>query len=86
MNEKSCITILNKEELTITGINKINSLDTTHFDIETTVGNLKVTGLSLEMNQLDSVNKTLLIKGDIESVSYKNLNNVKEGIIKKIFK
>ena len=84
--EKGSIILTNKEELNITGVNKINSLDTNHFDLDTSLGNLKIQGINLEMNQLDSVNKTILIKGDIETISYKNETKVKENFIKKLFK
>ena len=86
MNEKSSVTLTNKEELKITGVNKINSLDSKHFNLDTVLGNLKVSGQNLEMNQLDSVNKILLIKGEIDSISYKNENKNKDNVIKKLFK
>ena len=86
MNEKGSIVLTNKDELKITGVNKINSLDPKHFNLDTTLGTLIVLGLNLEMNQLDSVNKTILIKGEIESISYKSENKVKENFIKKLFK
>ena len=66
--------------------NKINSLDSKHFNLDTVLGNLKVSGQNLEMNQLDSVNKILLIKGEIDSISYKNENKNKDNVIKKLFK
>ena len=84
--DKGSIVLTNKEELKITGVNKINSLDTKHFDLDTTLGNLKITGVNLEMNQLDSINKVILIKGEVESISYKSENKVKENFIKKLFK
>ena len=62
MMEKGSIVLTNKEDLKITGVNKINSLDPKHFDLDTSLGNLKIQGVNLEMNQLDSVNKTILIK------------------------
>lgn len=86
MNDKGSIVLTNKEDLKVTGVNKINSLDPKHFDLDTTLGNLKIQGTNLEMNQLDSVNKTILIKGDIEGISYKSEGKVKENFIKKLFK
>ena len=86
MMEKGSIVLTNKEDLKITGVNKINSLDPKHFDLDTSLGNLKIQGVNLEMNQLDSVNKTILIKGEIETITYKNENKVKENFIKKLFK
>ena len=86
MMEKGSIVLTNKEDLKITGVNKINSLDPKHFDLDTSLGNLKIQGVNLEMNQLDSVNKTILIKGEIETITDKNENKVKENFIKKLFK
>ncbi len=86
MMDKGSIVLTNKEELKVTGVNKINSLDAKHFDLDTTLGNLKIFGINLEMNQLDSINKIILIKGEIEGISYKSENKVKENFIKKLFK
>ena len=86
MSEKGSVVLTNKEELKITGVNKINSLDPKHFDLDTSLGNLKVFGINLEMSQLDSVNKIITIKGEIEGITYKNQDKVKENFIKKLFK
>ena len=86
MNEKSSVTLLNKSFLTVTGVNKIISLDPKHFQIDTAIGILKVFGSELEMQELDSVNKKLNIKGDILEISYKAVVTEKENFIKKIFK
>ena len=42
MIEKGSIVLTNKEELKVTGVNKINSLDTKHFDLDTSLGNLEL--------------------------------------------
>lgn len=84
--EKGSVVLTNKEEIKITGVNKINSLDSKHFDLDTSLGNLKILGINLEMNNLDSVNKTILIKGEIDTVTYKQQNKVKENFIKKLIK
>ena len=86
MNEKSSISLTNKEQIKVTGVNKINSLDSKHFELDTTLGKLRVTGLNLEMIELDSLNKTILIKGEIESISYKSESKNKDPFLKKLFK
>lgn len=86
MNEKGSILLTNKTDLKITGINKIISLDPKHFSLDTTLGVLKVMGNNLEMVELDSVNKIILIKGEIDSVSYNEIKEIKENFIKKLFK
>ena len=86
MNEKSILTLMNKTFLTITGVNKIISLDSNHFSLDTTLGTLKIIGNNLEMQELDSNNKTLNIKGEIENISYKEEKVVKNNFVKKLFK
>jgi sporulation protein YabP len=86
MNEKSILTLMNRTFLTITGVNKIISLDSTHFSLDTTLGTLKIIGNNLEMQELDSNNKTLNIKGEIENISYKEEKVVKNNFVKKLFK
>ena len=84
--KKAIYFLTNKEEIKITGVNKINSLDSKHFNLDTTLGKLIVTGETLEMMELDSLNKIILIKGDIESISYKSENKNKDSFLRKLFK
>lgn len=86
MNEKGSILLTNKTDLKVTGVNKIISLDPKHFDLDTTLGILKIGGNGLEMIELDSANKFILIKGEIENISYKEIKEIKENFIKKLFK
>ena len=86
MIEKSNVFLTDKEELKITGVNKINSLDKTHFNLDTTLGNLRIYGNNLEMVELDSTNKTLQIKGEIETITYMTILKNKENFIKKLLK
>ena len=86
MNEKSIVTLMNKTFLTITGMNKIISLDSNHFTLDTTLGMLKIIGNNLEMQELDSTNKTLNIKGEIDIISYKQEKVSKDNFVKKLFK
>ena len=86
MNEKSTITLINKTFLTVTGVNKLLSLDDKHFSIDTTLGVLKILGSELEMQELDSNNKIINIKGEIENISYKYEKVSKDNFVKKLFK
>lgn len=86
MNEKSTLTLMNKSFLTITGVNKIISLDSKQFTLDTTLGILKIFGNDLEMQELDSTNKTLNIKGEIDNISYKQEKVSKDNFVKKLFK
>ena len=84
--EKGSILLTNKEELKVTGVNKINSLDNKHFDLDTSLGDLKIMGSNLEMHQLDSANKVIIIKGTIETITYKTPTKNKENFFKKLVK
>lgn len=86
MNDKSTVTLVNKTSLVITGVNKIISLDDKHFNIDTLIGIVKVTGYNLEMEELDSANKKINIKGEIDQISYKTTKEKTDTLIKKIFK
>jgi sporulation protein YabP len=86
INEKNTVFLSNKEDLKITGINKIISLDSTHFTLETNLGTLRILGQNLEMIFIDSNTKIINIKGIIEEISYKKIIVPKESLIKKILK
>lgn len=86
MNDKSTVTLVNKTSLVITGVNKIISLDDKHFNIDTLIGIVKITGYNLEMEELDSANKKINIKGEIDQISYKTTKEKADTLIKKIFK
>ena len=86
INEKNTVFLSNKEDLKITGVNKIISLDTSHFILETTIGQLRIYGVNLEMIFIDSATKTLNIKGLIEEITYKKIPVKTENFITKLLK
>ena len=86
MSEKTNVIITNKTEIKATSVIKINSLDNKHFNLETSLGKLNITGENLEMVELDQSNKTITIKGEITGVFYKEENKKKETFVKKLFK
>lgn len=66
------ITITNRQEIKITGVNKIESLNDKEFIVQTVNGNVTVCGENLEMKHLDLEKKILEIIGIINSLSYDN--------------
>ena len=79
----------NRNKLTITGINKIDSLNNEEFVIDTVLGNLRVKGSDLTMQQLDIEKGQIWIEGKIDLIEYMDKTekkNEKEGFFKKIFK
>ena len=83
------INLLNRYKLSITGINKINSLNNEEFIIDTIQGNLLIRGSDLTMQQLDIDKGQIWIEGKIDTIEYldkEEKKREKEGFFKKIFK
>ncbi|MBQ2892351.1 MAG: sporulation protein YabP [Bacilli bacterium] len=83
------INLLNRYKLSITGINKINSLNNEEFIIDTIQGNLLIRGSDLTMQQLDIDKGQIWIEGKIDTIEYldkEEKKKEKEGFFKKIFK
>lgn len=88
-NEKKHNVILkNKEELEITGVNKLVGLNSEEFMLDTVCGGLCVRGSLLEMVSLDSDNGIIHIKGNVNSIEYQSKGpKVKEkSFLAKVFR
>lgn len=88
-NEKKHNVILkNKEELEITGVNKLVGLNNEEFLLDTICGSLCVKGSSLEMVSLDSDNGIIHIKGNVFSIEYQSKTpKIKEkSFLAKVFR
>lgn len=83
------IVLKNRNNLKITGVKKLYSLDENLFVIETNLGKMKITGTDLEMQQLDIAEGILLINGTIDSIEYTENVKIKKNdssFIAKLFK
>lgn len=83
------ISIIDRNGINISGVNKIESFDNLDFLLETVMGYLSIKGEGLEMVKLDTIEGKVVIKGKINSLLY--LENVKkkkseENIINRLFK
>lgn len=79
----------NRKNLSITGISKIDSLNSEEFLIQTTNGLLFVKGENLVMQQLDIDKGNIWIEGKINSLEYINEpkdKKQKTGFVGKLFK
>lgn len=88
-NLKQDLHLLSRKELTVTGVKSIDSFDSEEFLIETNLGYLHVKGSNLTLDKMDNENNELLIKGQINSLSYVSAQKGKEGkgnILKRLFK
>ncbi len=80
------IFLQNRESIKITGVKKMHSLDVNLFDVDTSLGRLKVEGKDMEMLSLDIEKGILLIKGYINKIYYMDVLKEKESFLGKIFK
>ena len=77
------INILERKNILVTGVKKIDSFDDTEFLMETVMGYLALKGENLELLKLDTMQGNVSIKGLLKSFSYldDNLKKEKESII-----
>ena len=82
------ISITDRKNISIIGINNIEAFDSDEFIINTNFGKILLKGEELEILKLDVQNGNVSIKGKINSLAYvdSNLSSNKEGVLKKIFK
>lgn len=82
------ITITERQNIKITGVNKIDSFDNEEFLVETTAGLLGIKGVDLEIIKLDTYEGTIIIKGIINALSYLDDKNIKKenGMLARLFK
>ncbi len=79
----------NRNELKITNVKKINTLNNLTFDIDTGYGKVKIEGKDLDMLSLDNDKEILLLKGKIDKIEFldkSNSNKKETSFIAKIFK
>ena len=82
------ISIIERQNVSINVITKIDSFDSEEFLLETTVGPLEIKGRDLEIVKLDTYEGTIVIKGIVDSFNYLENSGVKKesGILSRLFK
>ena len=82
------IALNERKNITISGVKKIESLNSEEFVINTNLGILSVKGSNLEMQHLDIEKGILWISGNIDSMIYLNSEKKKEkgNFFGKVFK
>ena len=87
-NYNHSINILERKNILITGVKKIESFDDTEFLIDTVMGYLALKGEGLELLKLDTMQGNVSIKGLLKSFSYveDSRKDKENGIIGKLFK
>ena len=69
-NLKHELNLSSRKELNVTGVKNIESFDSEEFLIETNLGFLHIKGTGLTLDKMDNENNELIIKGQINSMSY----------------
>ena len=89
-NLKHDLSLTSRKELLVTGVKNIESFDSEEFLIETNLGFLHIKGSNLTLDKMDNENNELIIKGQINSLSYVSNNQKgkesKGNIFKKLLK
>lgn len=81
------INIIERKNISINGVKKIDNFDDKEFLLETSMGYLKVQGSDLEIIKLDTILGSVSIKGKINNVIYiEEVNKKEESLFSKLFK
>lgn len=82
------VKMIDRSNISLSGVNKIVSFDDEEFLLETTVGNLHLLGEGLELLKLDTNDGNVKIKGKINSFSYIDgkIKEKQESVFNKLFK
>ena len=80
--------LIDRREISLTGIKKITSFDAEEFLLESNMGIILIKGTNLEIMKLDTHDGNVKIKGKINGFNYlDNKEKAKEeSIISKLFK
>ena len=83
------INILERKNIIITGVKKVDSFDNEEFLVETIMGYLALKGHDLELVKLDTLQGSVTIKGLVDGFDYIENDEKKEkegSIISRLFK
>ena len=81
--------MVDRSQIILTGIKKIESFDSEEFLMDTTLGFLHIKGSELEIIKLDTYQGNVSIKGKIDSLIYSDngiSKNKEESFLTKLFK
>lgn len=80
--------IMDRREISLTGIKKISSFDSEEFLLESNMGIILIKGANLEIMKLDTHDGNVKIKGKINSFSYLDSEKKpkEESLLSKLFK
>ena len=82
------VSINERKNIVVSGVNKIDSFDNEEFIMQTTMGNMVIKGSDLEIIKLDTLQGNVSIKGRVNSLTYTDdtKKDKEEGFLSKLFK
>ncbi|MBD2872658.1 sporulation protein YabP [Paenibacillus arenilitoris] len=83
------VKLINRKQLDLTGVLKVESFDSEEFLLETELGFLTVAGQNLHMKHLSLEQGLVMIEGFVHSLAYSDGNtsaNKSKGLLGKLFK
>lgn len=78
------LTLLDRKNLTITGVEKMLSVKPDLIQLSTNTGNFQIVGENMEMTKLNLDDKIVEITGLVNQMRF--LDNIKQPLFKRIFK
>lgn len=83
--KEQLIVLSNRKNISVSGTNKVISLNPDLIQLDTTFGKLAILGNSLELTKLDNTSTRAEICGNIREIKFVESKN-KEPFLRKIFK
>lgn len=80
---ESTLTLTNRAHLSISGVEKVNSVSEVNINLNVSGSTLIITGSGLQVLKLDVDGGLLKVSGLIDSIRY---NQKKESLLKRVFK
>lgn len=80
------ITLKDRSDLVISGVEHIYSFSDKKVEVRTTAGEMVIEGENLDMSKLSIDDKIISITGTINSIVYSKVKKPQESFIKRLFK
>lgn len=80
------ITLVDREELTVEGVNSLGSYDEKEVVMETSQGTMTVHGEGLNVKQLNLEASNIVIEGNIKGIQYEEGHKERRGLLDRLLK
>ena len=77
--------IINREKLTVSGVEDVERFDETGIVMTTGAGTLMITGSDLHIGKLSLDGGELYVDGRIDSISYEDASPARGGLLSRLF-